>query len=171
MEMENLNWKLFHVSVTGIVRKDGKYLICKRSPSERAFPGKWCVPGGKTELGAFLGTQKDTSDHWFRPIEKTLEKELLEETGLRTKGLEYVSSLLFIRPDGIPTIVVSMAAEWLSGEVTLDKKELVDFAWVDLAQAKGYDLIENIYEQMEQVEGRSLPRSSEQFGKAESPLA
>jgi hypothetical protein len=42
----------------------------------------------------------------------------------------------------------------LSGEVILDTNELTDYAWVTLEEAKNYDLIENIYEQMERVDKR-----------------
>lgn len=34
-----------YVVVTGILVKDGKFLITKRADWEKAFPGKWTVPG------------------------------------------------------------------------------------------------------------------------------
>ena len=43
---EKLLKKLFIVPVTAIVvRDDGKFLIMKRAEWEKAFPGKWTVPG------------------------------------------------------------------------------------------------------------------------------
>lgn len=150
--MDDLKEKVHYISVTGIVKKEGKYLICKRSERERIFPGKWCVPGGKVLLSDFIHTPKDTKDHWFDIFEKTLAREILEETNLHIKNIGYVSSLALIRPNGFSTIIVSMHAEYASGEVKLQQDELVEYAWVTLAEAKEYDLIENIYEQIEKVD-------------------
>jgi 8-oxo-dGTP pyrophosphatase MutT (NUDIX family) len=149
--------KVHYVSVTGIVRNsEGKYLICKRSPKEKAFPNKWCVPGGKIEVNDFINSPKDTSDHWLDIFEKTLIKEIAEETGLKIKNIGYVSNLAFIRPNGFSTIIVSLHAEHDEGEVNLDEEELIDYAWVSLEEAKSYDLIENIFEQIEKVERRYI---------------
>jgi len=52
--------KVHYVSVTGIIKKGNKYLICKRSSKEKNFPGKWCVPGGKIEHSDFIDNKKDT---------------------------------------------------------------------------------------------------------------
>jgi 8-oxo-dGTP pyrophosphatase MutT (NUDIX family) len=156
MDIEQLKEKTNYVSVTGIIRKsiDGqtKYLICKRSPNEKAFPNKWCVPGGKIEQKDFVASPKDTKDHWVDIFEKTLNKEMLEETNLKIKNIRYVSSLVFIRPNGFSTIIVSLYADYDSGNVVLSNEELADYAWVDLEEAKRYDLIENIYEQIVEVE-------------------
>ena len=40
--------------------KDGMYLIAKRAEWEKAFPGKWTVPGGKLEVLDYSLNQKDT---------------------------------------------------------------------------------------------------------------
>jgi 8-oxo-dGTP pyrophosphatase MutT (NUDIX family) len=145
--------KVHYVSITGIVRKDGKYLICKRSPNEKAFPNKWCVPGGKIEHSDFVNTQKDTADHWLDIFEKVLRKEIREETNLEIKDIGYCSSLVFIRPNGYSTIIVSLFADYSNGDVKLANDELTEYAWVTLDEAKEYDLIENIYEQLVRVDG------------------
>jgi len=150
--MDDMKEKVHYVAVTGIIRKDGKYLICKRGPNEKAFPNKWCVPGGKIEMKDFANAPKDTHDHWLGTFEKTLVREILEETGLNIRNIGYVSSLNFIRPNGFSTIIVSLFAEHAGGEVKVDGEELVDFAWVSLGEAKQYDLIENIFEQMQKVD-------------------
>jgi 8-oxo-dGTP pyrophosphatase MutT (NUDIX family) len=150
--MDDMKEKAHYVSITGIVRKQGRYLICKRSSSEKAFPNKWCVPGGKIEQKDFINTKKDTNDHWLNIFEKILAKEIMEETRLEIKDIGYVSSLIFIRPNGFSTIIVSLYADYADGDVILQKDELVDYAWVDLEEAKKYDLIDNIYEQLEMVD-------------------
>ena len=150
--MEEVKKKAHQIAVTGIIHRDGKYLICKRSPNEKAFPNKWCVPGGKLEQNDFIHTQKDTNSHWFDVFEKALAREITEETGLSIKDIGYVSNLAFIHPNGFSTVIISLSAHHASGEVTLDETELVDHAWVTLEEAKQYDLIENIYEQIAKVD-------------------
>ncbi len=150
--MDDIKEKAGYISVTGIIRKDGRYLICKRGPAEKAFPNKWCVPGGKIEMKDFIGTQKDTSDHWLDIFEKVLRKEIREETGLEIDNIGYVSSLVFIRPNGFMTVIVSLCADHTHGDVVLQRSELTDYAWVTPEEAKRYDLIENIYEQIEKVD-------------------
>lgn len=149
--------KTHQIAVTGIIRNSkGKYLICKRSPNEKAFPCKWCVPGGKIETKDFIETPKDTSHHWFDIFEKTLQKEVLEEVGLTIKNIGYISNLAFIHPNGNSTLIVSMHGEYDEGKVKLQEDELTDHAWVTLKEAKNYDLIENIWEQIEKVEGKAI---------------
>jgi len=142
--------RVHYVVVTGIIKKGDRYLICQRSPDEKAFGGKWCVPGGKVEMSDFVSNQKDTTDHWFDVLEKVLCREILEETGLEIKNISHVSNLAFIRGNGFSTIILSMKADYSSGRVSLND-ELIDHAWVTLGEAKKYDLIENIYEQIEKV--------------------
>ncbi|MDO8660756.1 MAG: NUDIX domain-containing protein [Candidatus Woesearchaeota archaeon] len=146
--------KVHYIAVTCIIQKKGKFLIVKRSPTEKAFPDKWCVPGGKLELKDFVNSPKDTSAHWLGVFEKVVQREVKEETALEIKNINYVSNLAFMRPNGFSTIVVSLSAEWASGEVVLNKEELVEHAWVSLEEAKQYDLIENIFEQIKAVERR-----------------
>jgi 8-oxo-dGTP pyrophosphatase MutT (NUDIX family) len=151
--MEEIQEKAHYISVTGIIRNsDGRYLICKRSPKEKVFPNKWCVPGGKVQKSDFVNTPKNTNDHWFDIFEKTLEKEILEETGLKIKNIGYVSNLALIRPNGFSTLIVSLHAQHDEGEVKLNKEELTNHAWVSLNESKSYDLIENIYEQIAKVD-------------------
>ncbi|MGV8162179.1 MAG: NUDIX domain-containing protein [Candidatus Nanoarchaeia archaeon] len=150
--MDDIKEKAHYISVTGIIIKNGKFLICKRSEKEKIFPGKWCVPGGKIQQSDFINTKKDTKDHWFDIFEKVLIKEIKEETNLRIKNIGYVSNLCLIRPNGFSTIIVSLYAEYDSGEIVLQDDELIDYTYVTLDEAKHYDLIENIYEQLEKVQ-------------------
>ena len=57
--MNELQGKAHYISVTGIIRRNGKFLICKRSSKEKAFPNKWCVPGGKVERQDFEKRRKE----------------------------------------------------------------------------------------------------------------
>jgi 8-oxo-dGTP pyrophosphatase MutT (NUDIX family) len=150
--MDDTQNKAHYIAITGIVRKEGKYLICKRSMQEKIFPGKWCVPGGRLMQEDFVHAQKDTHDHWFDVLEKQLQKEIKEECGIEIKNIGYVSNLALIRPNGFATVIISLYADFDSGDVKMNQPdELIDFAWVSLEEAREYDLIENIYEQIEKV--------------------
>jgi 8-oxo-dGTP pyrophosphatase MutT (NUDIX family) len=143
--------KAHYIVITGIIVKDGKFLITKRSPTEKAFPNQWTVPGGKLELNDYTKRPKDTSAHWYNIFEDVLKREVIEETGLQIKNIKYLTNLSFIRPDNIPTIVVSLFADHHDGEVKLCP-DLTDHAWVTLEEAKNYDLIEGIYEELEMLD-------------------
>ncbi|MFC1721805.1 NUDIX domain-containing protein [Patescibacteria group bacterium] len=143
--------KTHYVVVTGIIIKDGKYLITKRSPDEKAFPNQWTVPGGKLEVSDYKDRAKDTDEHWYNVLESLLRREVTEEVCLQVKNINYLTSLTFIRPDGIPTIIISLYADYDSGKVELCD-DLTEYAWVTLSEAKDYDLISGIYEELEMLD-------------------
>lgn len=143
--------KAHYISVTGIIVKDGKFLITKRAPSEKAFPNRWTVPGGKVEAKDYSCRQKDSHDAWYNVFEDVLRREISEETSLKIKNIRYLTNLVFMRPDNVPCVVVSLFADFDSGEVKLCSA-LTEYKWVDLAQAKNFDLISGIYEELKMVE-------------------
>lgn len=143
--------KAHYLVVTGIIIKDGKFLITKRAPTEKAFPNQWTVPGGKLELKDYSSRPKDTSSHWYNIFENLLKREVEEETGLKIKNIRYLTSMSYIRPDNIPTIIVSLFADYKDGEVRLCDA-LTEHAWVTLEEAKNYDLIEGIYEELDMLD-------------------
>ena len=145
------NSKSHYVVATGIIIKDGKYLITKRADWEKAFPGKYTVPGGKLDIKDYIDKPKDTKEHWYNILEVLLKREVKEETGLEIDNLKYLTSMTFIRPDNIPVLVVSLYADYLSGEVNLSN-DMTAHAWVSLEEAKNYDLIEGIYEELEMLD-------------------
>ena len=77
-----------------------------------------------------------------------MRREVREEAGIEIKNIEYVTSLATVHQDGAPSLVISCMADYDSGEVVLQKGETDAFAWVTLAEAKGYDLIGGIYEEL-----------------------
>ncbi len=141
----NLN---HYLVVTGILIKDGKYLIAKRADWEKAFPGRWTVPGGKLEVLDYVLREKDTPHHWYNIFEDLLRRETEEEVGLEIENFGYVTSLAYLRSDGIPCLIISLYADAKSDKVRLCNA-LTEYAWVTLEEAKNYDLIEGIYEELE----------------------
>lgn len=155
--------KLHYIVVTGIlVDENGKFLITKRADWEKAFPGKWTVPGGKLEVLDYVLKNKDTSSHWYNVLETVLKREVLEEVGIEIQDIGYVTSLVYIRPDEIPCLIVSLWAKPKTKNINLCNA-LTDFAWVDLEEAKNYELIEGIYEELEILDKQLKSGKSEEW--------
>ena len=146
--METTNQYLHEVAITAIIVKDNKYLIIKRSANKRRFPNMWTVPGGKMETKDYLALPKDTQFYWYNVLERTLKREVQEEVGLEIKNIEYITSLATVHEDGSPSLVISCVADYVSGEVKLQLEEADDFAWVNLEEAKKYDLLDGIYDEL-----------------------
>lgn len=135
------------VSVTAIVHKDGKYLITKRSPNEKAFPDMWTVPGGKISTEDYINTPKKTPSAWYGALEEALKREVKEEVNLEIENVRYLIDMTLIRPDNVPVVVLSYYANYKDGNVKLDS-DAVDHAWVSVKDAEKYELIEGIYEEI-----------------------
>jgi 8-oxo-dGTP pyrophosphatase MutT (NUDIX family) len=144
------NEKLHYIVVTGIVIKDGKYLITKRGLKEKAFPGLWTVPGGKLRKADYASLPKDTADHWYNVLEKALEREIKEEVGLKIKNIRYLLSLAYIRSDGIPTLIISLYCDYAGGKVKLSE-ELIEYVWVGGNELAKYKFVPGLREEIELV--------------------
>ena len=79
-----------------------------------------------------------------------VSKEVREEVGLEIGKVEYLTDLVFIRPDGFPVVTLSFWCMYKSGEVKLNG-EMTEFAWVTVEEAENYDLIEGIWEEIRDV--------------------
>jgi len=129
------NKKLHIVAVTGLVEKNGKFLIIKRREDEIAYPGMWTVPGGKVEV----------PDSCY----ETLKREIKEETGVEIQDeIKFVREYGFTRPDGYHVIGLTFACRWKSGKIKLSK-DFTDFAWVTAKEAENYELIPGILQEIQ----------------------
>ncbi|MFA6552533.1 MAG: NUDIX domain-containing protein [Candidatus Paceibacterota bacterium] len=144
--------ELHRVTATAIIYKDGKYLITKRSPNKKVFPGKWTVPGGGLETDDYINKKPSTSaNQWYFALENCLRREVKEEVNLEIEKPKYLLDLTFIQPNGTPVLVLSYYAKYKSGKVKLDE-DAVDYKWVTLTEAKKYDLIDGIWEEIKMVD-------------------
>jgi 8-oxo-dGTP diphosphatase len=147
---------LHRISITAIVYKEEgggrKYLITRRSLEKKAYPGKWTVPGGGLETRDYINLPPTHGDgQWYNTVEKTLKREVREEVGLEIDDVRYLLDLVFIRPDGVPVLVLSYYCRSVSGKVRLDKDN-IEYAWVTAEEVQRYDLIEGIKEEILMVE-------------------
>ncbi len=61
-------------------------------------------------------------------LEDTVRREIEEEVGIRVKNIRYFGSQPWPFPD---SLMVGFTAEYESGEITVDKTEIVDAAWFE----------------------------------------
>ena len=141
--------KLFYFVVTGVIFRpsDGRCLILKRSKKEVAHPSLWGVVGGKLEWED-LAEEKITRinydiPNWEEAIEKLLFREAKEESGLEVSDPKYLTSVAFVRPDGVPVICPKFALKYKGGAVKI-APEFDDFAWVNEKEVGSYEIIKGI---------------------------
>ncbi len=147
--------KLFYVVANVVVYRaeDGRCLILKRHEREVAHPNKWAVPGGKLEwkdldINHPTRINGDILDYQDA-IEKLLIRETKEESGLDiADDFRYINSVAFIRPDGIPVILVKFAARYMGGDLVLEEGGFTDAAWVNAAEVAHYECIDGIPEEI-----------------------
>lgn len=164
--MENtLDPRLHFVVATAIIVKkeaDGtlRFLIAKRAATEKAFPNKWTVPGGKLVRSEYENLPKrpyredqpeSAAPQWYNMMEWVVRKEVMEEVNVEVKNIRYLTDLVFIRPDGYPVVTLSFWCDYISGDAK-PGKDLTEIAWVTAAEAKNYDMIEGIPEEIEETE-------------------
>jgi 8-oxo-dGTP pyrophosphatase MutT (NUDIX family) len=121
---------------------------------------QWTVPGGKLVRSEYenlpkrpyvLGQKPSDAPQWYGMMDWLLQKEVREEVGLEIGKVEYLTDLVFIRPDGFPVVTLSFWCMYKSGDVKLCK-DLTDHTWVTVEEAKNYDLIEGIWDELVEVE-------------------
>lgn len=147
------NQELHRIVTTAIIfRNDGRVLITKRAEHKKVWPGKWTVPGGGLETDDYTKrepTHTGHADQWYDSVQHALAREVMEETGLEVGNLWLVCDLTFIRPDNIPTLVLSYAGDLASEDRVILDEDATEYAWVYLEEARDYDLIDGIYHELE----------------------
>jgi 8-oxo-dGTP pyrophosphatase MutT (NUDIX family) len=138
----------YRIVVTAIIVKDNKYLITRRSPNKKRWPGKWTVPGGNLDPNDYQSTPKDTVDAWYNVLEKTVRREVKEEVGLDITNITYVTSIVADYGDPVPALIISLMAEHAGGDIKLQESETDKAEWVSAEEAKKYELIDGIYEEI-----------------------
>jgi len=151
--METKDKELHRIAATCIIyNKDSKYLIIKRSSTKKVHPDKWTVPGGGLSTDDYVNNpQTHGNAGWYGALETALIREVLEEVNVEIGVIKYLLDLTFIQPNGTPVLVLSYYAPYISGEVKLDE-DAVEYKWVSLDEAKNYDLIPGILDEIGMVD-------------------
>ncbi len=150
--------KLFYFVANVVVFRDSdkRCLILQRHSRESVHPNKWAVPGGKLEWNN-LDITKPTRMNgevfdFENAVEELLKREVLEEAGIEIDGkLSYINSVAFVRPDGIPVVLVKFCARYASGAVKIEESAFTSHAWVNAVEVKNYDCIQGIREEVEKT--------------------
>jgi 8-oxo-dGTP pyrophosphatase MutT (NUDIX family) len=147
--------KLFYFVANVVVYResDGRCLILKRDPREKAHPGRYAVPGGKLEW-ADMDLSKPTRINgdildFENAVEKLLIRETREEAGIEIHpDFKYLNNVAFLRPDGVPVMLVKFAAKYKSGDVKLEEGAFTDHAWVNADEIANYECIDGIQDEV-----------------------
>lgn len=147
--------KLFYFVANAVVyrRSDKKCLILKRAEREKVHPGRWATPGGKLEwsdldLAHPTRINGDVLD-FECAVEQLLKRETREEAGIEIEdGIVYINSVAFVRPDGIPVVLVKFAAKYKSGDVVVEEGGFTDHAWVSAEEVKRYECIDGVSDEV-----------------------
>ncbi len=158
--------KAHYLVVTVMIHCQNKYLILKRSEQEKAFPNLWTVPGGKLETTDYMTREKDTLNHWYNVFETVGKREVKEETGIDVNNMGYLTSLVYIRSDDIPCVIVSLFAEGTTMNIMIDQKDHSEYAWVSFDELKNYELVDGLYEEFVMLQNHLTGKTIGAWSKA-----
>ncbi len=98
----------YFVLINAVVEKDGQILISQRSLTEKHGPGKWCIPGGKLEYSGVV----------YEALQKTAQREVLEETGVAVEEeMQLIANNTFQHDeDMVQVIAIVFLCHYKSGE-------------------------------------------------------
>lgn len=113
---------LFHVTVKGVIYKEGKFLLLKKKQESQDHFGFWELPGG--------GMEYDET-----PIE-AMKREAWEETGLVIRVIGPISTFYVKRPQK-QIVGLIFLCETSDEDVRLSD-EHQDYVFVDREEAKQY---------------------------------
>ncbi len=123
------------VLVNAVVEKDGRILVSRRGLKESHEPGKWSIPGGKVER---------TEGNVWNIIEKTLHREVLEETGIEIgDDVEVLGNNTFIRSTGHHVVAIIFLCHWESGEARA-LEDTMDVKWISEKDIENFEYPPNV---------------------------
>lgn len=137
-------------------------MILRRAMHEEKWPGRWTVPGGTLEPADYDTLTPNAAGIYYNVLPHLVQREVREETGLEIMNIRFLLDLAYPKRAG-KALCLSFFADWKCGNLLPDK-EHDDAAWVTIEQAKTYDLIEGIYEELLMVEDAIAGRSLHPWG-------
>jgi nucleoside triphosphatase len=123
------------IGVVAIIRNSrDEVLICKMPKDRGAYPGQWAIPGGGVDEG--------------EKMEEALRREMREEVGMEIGEID----AFWFQDDVVTKLIPGEESRELymihlifdcvakGDAVTIDNRELVEFAWVKPGDLREYDL-------------------------------
>ena len=98
-------------AVIVLVEKDGQVLLAR---AQRFTADFYSVLAGFVEPGETL--------------EETVHREIEEEVGIKVRNVRYFGSQPWPFPD---SLMIGFTAAYLSGEIRIDKTEIIEAGWFD----------------------------------------
>ena len=108
------------LAASGIILKEQKILLIKRSNYTKIYPGFWACPGGRAESG--------------ETAEQNVIREVKEEVNLNFKPTEILTTATWQN-----RFLYRFLGTW-SGTIKIQEEELTDFGWFTYEEAKKLEL-------------------------------
>jgi 8-oxo-dGTP diphosphatase len=105
---------------SGLILKENKILLVKRSSNANTFPNTWTCPGGRSKEG--------------ESPQQTAARELKEEV-----NLDFKPRMLFKKGKHKGSELFRFLGDW-SGDVKIQEEELSDYNWFSYIDAIKLDL-------------------------------
>ncbi|MEV4479547.1 NUDIX domain-containing protein [Micromonospora coxensis] len=118
-----------HVVVTGALVENGAVLLVHRSPTRRAYPDLWDLPGGHVEAG--------------ESELQALTREMREELGVRivTESSSRLGDLHLGSGEDAVRVGVWHVGDWAGSPTNRAPDEHDDIAWVEISELGGLPLV------------------------------
>lgn len=123
----------FGVAVKGIIRKDGKILVVKRSHCDAHRPCAWETVGG--------GIDENETPH------EALHREIMEEAGITIKIIEPFNVFSFKKDDGEYKIGITFICDWIGGEVVLSE-EHSEYEWINSEDFMQLNSVQSLHDEI-----------------------
>jgi len=108
------------LAASGIILKEQKILLIKRSNYTKIYPGFWACPGGRAESN--------------ETAEQNVIREVKEEVNIDFKPTEILTTATWQN-----RFLYRFLGTW-SGTIKIQEEEVTDFAWFAYEEAKQLDL-------------------------------
>lgn len=120
------------VAGKAVIRKDGRFLLIRRSTRSRFDPGLWELPGGKIEHG--------------EDLVEAVAREVREEVGLEIRVGRPIKTWHFFK-DPFWITGVTFLCDHQGGEVRLSPEHEA-FVWTDVQGYASYPLSTTVEDQI-----------------------
>ena len=126
------------IIVSGMVKKDGKYLLIKRA--DKPYQGYWSDVGGKLEL-------EETP-------EQGIQREFMEEMGVKVQIKRFLGYYNHVWKEEKTRHIVTLLflCEPENTDFKVDEKEVSEVGWFTIQQAEKLDLAFDVKKRLEDAE-------------------